>query len=86
VQEALLRWITEFGNISPMEFYSYCRRNSMIKTRLTVDYAHCHRSHVNNGLKAGHKDLLVAINLSAVQFNKPLLVNMIMAHPSMNIS
>ncbi|MAK68132.1 sensor domain-containing protein [Methylophaga sp.] len=77
--EALLRWDhPEFGMISPTEFIPIAEETGMINP-IGQWILHTAIAQCKQWVEAGHEDLLVAINLSAVQFNNPLLVNMINA-------
>lgn len=73
--EALLRWQhPQLGNISPLEFIPIAEETGMINPigHWIIDTA---ISQCKQWLDAGHNDIAMAINLSAVQFNNPLLVS-----------
>jgi EAL domain-containing protein (putative c-di-GMP-specific phosphodiesterase class I) len=75
--EALLRWKhPQLGNISPLEFIPIAEETGMINPigHWIIDntIAQC-----KQWQDAGHQDLVMAINLSAVQFNNPTLVSTI---------
>ena len=75
--EALLRWQhPQLGNISPLEFIPIAEETGMINPigHWIIDTA---ISQCKQWLNAGHNDIVMAINLSAVQFNNPLLVSTI---------
>lgn len=77
--EALLRWHhPELGTISPIEFIPIAEETGMINP-IGQWILHTAIDQCKKWIAAGHTDLVVAINLSAVQFNNPLLVNMINA-------
>jgi diguanylate cyclase (GGDEF)-like protein/PAS domain S-box-containing protein len=77
--EALLRWNhPEFGMISPLEFIPIAEETGMINP-IGQWILHTAIAQCKQWVNQGHEDLLIAINLSAVQFNNPLLVNIINA-------
>lgn len=77
--EALLRWHhPELGPISPLEFIPIAEETGMINP-IGQWILHTAINQCKQWVELGHEDLLIAINLSAVQFNNPLLVNMINA-------
>jgi diguanylate cyclase (GGDEF)-like protein/PAS domain S-box-containing protein len=75
--EALIRWNhPELGIISPLEFIPIAEETGMINP-IGQWILHTAIGQCKQWVDAGHTDLLIAINLSAVQFNNPLLVTMI---------
>ena len=75
--EALIRWNhPELGSISPLEFIPIAEETGMINP-IGQWILHTAIAQCKQWVDAGHRDLLIAINLSAVQFNNPLLVTMI---------
>ena len=75
--EALIRWNhPELGIISPLEFIPIAEETGMINP-IGQWIFHTAIGQCKQWVDAGHTDLLIAINLSAVQFNNPLLVTMI---------
>ena len=73
--EALLRWQhPQLGKISPLEFIPIAEETGMINPIghwiLDTAIAQC-----KQWREAGHNDIVMAVNLSAVQFNNPMLVN-----------
>ena len=74
--EALLRWRhPELGMISPLDFIPIAKETGMINP-IGQWILHTAIAQCKQWTEAGH-DLVIAINLSAVQFNNPLLVSMI---------
>ncbi|MCL5975478.1 MAG: EAL domain-containing protein, partial [Gammaproteobacteria bacterium] len=74
--EALLRWRhPELGMISPLDFIPIAEETGMINP-IGQWILHTAIAQCKQWTEAGH-DLVIAINLSAVQFNNPLLVSMI---------
>lgn len=72
--EALLRWKhPEKGYISPLEFIPIAEESGMITEigQWVLDTA---MIQLQQWMKAGYHELTVAVNLSAVQFNDPKLV------------
>ncbi|HET8807851.1 MAG TPA: PAS domain S-box protein [Methylophaga sp.] len=75
--EALLRWQhPQLGKISPLEFIPIAEETGMINP-IGNWILHNAIAQCKQWVDAGHSDLLMAINLSAVQFNNPHLVSTI---------
>ncbi len=75
--ETLLRWQhPKLGHISPIEFIPVAEETGMINPigQWILDNA---IAQCKQWCDAGHQDIVIAVNLSAVQFNNPTLVGSI---------
>lgn len=75
--EALLRWHhPELGEVAPLEFIPIAEETGLINS-IGVWVMRTAIQQCKTWVDQGHKDIVMAINLSAVQFNNPTLVHTI---------
>lgn len=75
--EALLRWYhPDFGEITPLEFIPIAEETGLIN-RIGIWVLETAVAQCKTWVEQGHSNMVMAINLSAVQFNSPTLVHTI---------
>lgn len=75
--EALLSWqYPQLGLISPLEFIQIAEETGLINP-IGQWILHTAIKQCKAWVDMGYKDIVIAINLSAVQFNNPLLIDLI---------